>query len=333
MSPRQLQSLRGLACVSLVLYHVVGGTPEQGLRLAEGALRWLCDTLASVRMPLFALLAGALHQHSRHSGWALLQDKAGRLLLPMLTVGTVFALVQSWAPGNAPAPLVWQRLHLLPVAHFWFLESLFGIFVLVTAWQAMGGMKQAWSRGLLAAAAVAAYLAGWGSPWLGLAGLVYLLPFFLLGQWLVSPQALGVVTWLRAERGRQVALGCAALFAVLVCGPAGAGDRLTLPMLLTGALATSALWLLPLHQRGLAWLGDRSYTVFLFHVFFTAATRMALLRMGVTSLWVQVPAGVLMGLLGPALLHALLLPQPWAAQWLLGQRPPLRLPADRGVTA
>jgi len=36
----RLETLRGLACILLVLYHVVGSDPAQGLMLADGWLRW-----------------------------------------------------------------------------------------------------------------------------------------------------------------------------------------------------------------------------------------------------------------------------------------------------
>jgi len=54
----RLETLRGLACILLVLYHVVGSDPAQGLMLADGWLRWLNDGLAYLRMPLFTFLSG-----------------------------------------------------------------------------------------------------------------------------------------------------------------------------------------------------------------------------------------------------------------------------------
>ncbi len=332
MSRSAVASLRGLACLMLVLYHVVGGTPEQGLRLAEGPLRGMVDALAVVRMPLFALLAGALHAQSRRSGWPLMKDKFLRLIVPMLTVGTAFALVQALTPGTNASPPDWSTLHLLPVAHFWFVEALFLIFA---GWTLLGQwplLRQPAALALLAALAVIAYLAAWGSPWLSLAGAVYLLPFFGMGFWLARS---GVT--MRPGPGRLL-LAMAGLTLVFVsAGPVE--DRMTAPMLLAGLLSASALWLMPVQHRLLVWLGERSYAIFLFHVFFTAAMRLVLNKLGLSgagplaavpvavALGAQVLMGVAAGVLGPALLHRHLQPHPRLALYLLGQVPARRPPA------
>ena len=48
-----------------------------------------------------------------------------RLIVPVLTVGTLFAVVQAVVPGTNEKVTQWHLLHLLPVAHYWFLEALF----------------------------------------------------------------------------------------------------------------------------------------------------------------------------------------------------------------
>lgn len=92
MKNSNIQHLRGLACVMLVLYQMVGADPGRGLQLDGGPLRVLSDALAAVRMPLFALLAGAVYGLRPRSGINALFDKAHRLLLPVLTASTRIAL-------------------------------------------------------------------------------------------------------------------------------------------------------------------------------------------------------------------------------------------------
>lgn len=55
---RHIDTLRGGACVLLVIYHVVGATPADGLRIDDGQLRLVNDYLAVLRMPIFAVIAG-----------------------------------------------------------------------------------------------------------------------------------------------------------------------------------------------------------------------------------------------------------------------------------
>ncbi len=131
MKASKVQTLRGLACCLLLLYHVIGATASQGLRVQDGWLRQFTEALVVVRMPVFGLIAGAMHGLSSKRAWALVQHKAARLLLPMLSVGTLFALVQYAIPGsNFHTQDLWL-LHIVPVAHYWFLESLFLIFCLM----------------------------------------------------------------------------------------------------------------------------------------------------------------------------------------------------------
>ena len=47
----------------------------------------------------------------------------------MLVVGTAFAVMQAMTPGANSSIEDWRFLHLKPVGHFWFLESLFLVFL------------------------------------------------------------------------------------------------------------------------------------------------------------------------------------------------------------
>ena len=51
----------------------------------------------------------------------------------MLTLGTLFAIVQSMTLGANGSVSRWWLLHILPVGHYWFLEALFIIFLIVLA--------------------------------------------------------------------------------------------------------------------------------------------------------------------------------------------------------
>ena len=59
MMNMRVETLRGLACVLLVLYHVIGIDSSTGMRVEDGPVRWLNDGLAYLRMPLFTFLSGS----------------------------------------------------------------------------------------------------------------------------------------------------------------------------------------------------------------------------------------------------------------------------------
>jgi peptidoglycan/LPS O-acetylase OafA/YrhL len=84
MKDNSINTLRGLACILLVAYHVIGGTPEQGLHIASGFLRVGNDVLAYIRMPLFTFLSGyiySLKPIGNYSSSLFLKSKARRLLI------------------------------------------------------------------------------------------------------------------------------------------------------------------------------------------------------------------------------------------------------------
>lgn len=86
-------------------------------------------------MPLFTAIAGwayALKPFSASSGFgSFVRKKALRLLVPMAAVGTLYFLVQYLMPGtNNKGELsqMW-RIYVFPYTIYWYLPSLFLIFV------------------------------------------------------------------------------------------------------------------------------------------------------------------------------------------------------------
>ncbi|WP_157822193.1 acyltransferase family protein [Shewanella sp. Actino-trap-3] len=57
----QIDTLRGIACILLVSYHVIGSTPMQGMKISTGLLREINDLFVYIRMPLFAFISGVLY--------------------------------------------------------------------------------------------------------------------------------------------------------------------------------------------------------------------------------------------------------------------------------
>ena len=178
---KQIETLRGFACLLLVLYHVIGADPSVGLRVADGSLRLWNDGLAYLRMPLFTFLSGMVYGLRPFDGDSrrYLVGKCRRLLIPMLCVGTLFALTQSLTPGTNAAVSNWWLLHVNPVAHFWFIESLFWVFLLVWLAERQRWIASPTGFGLALALACLLYLTVRGSHLFSVDGAIYLLPYFL----------------------------------------------------------------------------------------------------------------------------------------------------------
>ncbi len=319
----RIENLRGLACVLLVAYHVVGSDPARGLGVEAGPLRWLNDGLAYLRMPLFTFLSGLVYGLRPFAGNSrvFLGGKARRLLVPMLFVGTIFAIAQTLTPGTHDVVGAWYTVHLLPVAHFWFVESLFWVFVVV--WLLERGQWLSGLEGfsLTFLSSCVLYLSVRGWPWLGVEGAIYLLPYFLAGLAVSRfPQSQAVT----GAFGKACLLAMAAA-AILAMGmPVPNPDRRTLAMLVAG-LSLSLLCLgSGLSFSWLARVGRFSYAIYIFHVFFTAFARIAMDLLEVDNRPADLILGIGLGLAGPMVLGSLASRHRWPALLLLGQSVPGR---------
>lgn len=298
----QIQALRGFACILLVLYHVVGDSPANGLRVADGPVRWLNDGLAYLRLPLFTFLSGWVYGLRPFQGnlTRFMTGKARRLLVPMLFVGTIFALMQAMVPGSNTAVQNWYLLHIEPVAHFWYLESLLWIFLVMALLDKWGHLGKPWGFGVWSLGVLVLHLMFDGTRLLGIEGAVYLAPYFLLGLLLSRFD----VWHLMIHKGVALILCAVAVALIYNMGwPTPNPNRRTLSMLLVGLCLCVLVLRLPLPGAWWIKVGASSYAIYLFHVFFTAASRIGTEKMGLSWLPLQLLLGALLGVVGPMLVE------------------------------
>lgn len=319
MNPH-IQTLRGIACLLVVFYHVIGPDPSGGLRIAEGAFRSFNDALAYLRMPLFTILSGLVYglRPFRPDGnsRAFLIGKVRRLLVPMLVVGTGYALAQAVVPGANSVVGNWWLLHIVPVGHFWFLESLFWVFLLVWALDKRALLSRPAYFGVAWFAAAGLCLGVRAPRLFGLDGAIYLLPYFLAGLALTRFEI-----WARLREPWLLAtLTAIALSVAWKLGwPPPMMDRHGAWTLVAGLSSCGICLALRLEWSWLARIGTSSYAIYLFHVFFTAASRITLERLGVPGIVVPIAFGTALGVLGPMAVESLALRWRWPALLLLGK--------------
>ena len=317
----EIDTLRGFACVLLVSFHVVGVSADMGLHLpADHWLQQFDGALAYLRMPLFSFLSGYVYavrpyRPGQSDARGFIQGKMRRLLLPMLTVGTIFALMQNAIPGANQHVTNWWLLHIVPVAHFWFLEALFIVFLLVVAlehWRLLATPQRfagVW------ALAVLAFVFLHVTPYFAANGAVYLMPFFLAGLACKRFE-------LHTVPARWLAAAVLALAGVwLAALPQALGQGLSLPGLLAGLSAAFLLLRSGWRWPALAYVGSFSFAIYLMHVFFTAGSRMTFTRLGVANLYVLLGLGTLLGIAGPMLAALLISRSARLKLWLLGEAP------------
>ncbi len=300
-----IDTLRGLACILLVAFHVIGHDSTAGLRLPhEHVLPQINDALALLRMPLFSLLSGFVYAWRPYSGQpeVFVKAKVRRLIVPLLLVGTFFAVLQASTPGANGGHYDWRLLHIVPVAHFWFLESLFIIFMLVIVLERFGLLATPGRFALVWLASAGIFLLDPLPIYLGLEGATYLMPFFLLG---LASNRFGE----RLPRG-VVLLSTGAVLVALVLY-VGLVVRMLPNRIEPVALAISVcagVFLLrsQFEVRWLAWIGVYSFAIYLFHSMFSAASRIVLLNIGVQSVPLLFTLGLLAGVSGPIVVAMIL---------------------------
>lgn len=306
MSERNLRidTLRGLACLLLVSYHIIGATPSLGLRVNEGILRELNDYLGLVRMPLFTFLSGVVYAYRPFSSGAIgyVKGKVRRLLFPMLTVGTLFAVLQVLTPGTNSAVNNWYLLHIIPVAHFWFIESLFLIFIMLIPLEYYGAFNTPKGWTIVFFISVLLYISSINSNYFSLSGAIYLLPYFLLGMFIQRYKYLHHLS----DYKFHILCLCILATIYIVYWDIDVNYRRDIVILISGSLYCLFLISTKLSFPLIAQIGIYSYSIYLFHVFFTAGSRIVLTKLGVLELAVIFILSLLAGVLGPICAERLL---------------------------
>lgn len=301
MNERKLEinTLRGLACLLLVAYHVVGATRYSGLLIDGGWMREVNDYLAYLRMPLFTVLSGFVYAARPYSGrpGSFLLGKARRLLLPMLFVGTVFAVVQELVPGSNARVENWYLLHIIPVGHFWFIESLFIVFLVILPLERMNLLSYNGTFILVFSVSLLLYLFFPLTKLFSISGVTYLLPYFLFGLWCGRFKVIEAI-----PKAAVLSVACVAFLCLAWLGDEGFSKR-SIFAIAIGIIGCAVLLGSRLNIRVFAWVGEYSYTIYLLHIFFTAASRILLSRLGVESTYALFVSGCLAGLLGPVLVE------------------------------
>ena len=310
----RIDTLRGLACIFLVGYHVIGNNPSNGLHIESGFLREINDLLETVRMPLFTFLSGMVYAYRPLSGnWPkFLKGKARRLLIPMIVVGTLFAIIQALVPGTNNKIDNWWLLHIYPVQHFWFVEALFWVFVLIIPLE----LNRLLNNRLVTVLTIAAFLAlAVGQPYtklLAFKGFIYLTPFFLFGMSMVRFKIppLPVLPSL---------IGFIGIMAAIYFLTDGVYGRSLLGCVI-GMFSCYFLLGLRLQVNWLAKIGIYSYSIYIFHVFFTAASRIIVTQIVELPVEVNFLIGLTVGILGPIFVYQVAVKTPYTSLGLLGQK-------------
>ncbi|WP_204114962.1 AMP-binding protein [Shimia biformata] len=297
-------SARALCCILVVLAHVVGDSADYGLRLPQGhPLHDLNGLAGYFKMPLFAFVSGmtfALIGTAQMPPRSFLSSTFKTVALPTILTILLFAVL-SGASGTdfALGGAWWVRALFTSYAHFWFIQSLLTILLLVYAAGRVLPRAVPW---LLAALVIVplAQPSLLSTPLFGLDGVAVLGPFFALGIGMTEAtgRSKSVVDRLFTHSGAL------ALVAVLVSGALflGRDEIRYMPDLLAFLVGVPLVLVLMRWAGripGLRTLAPYTFYIFLWHVFFTSVTRRLLDLAGVHGLAPHLGLGLLAGIAGP----------------------------------
>ncbi|SNT13253.1 Surface polysaccharide O-acyltransferase, integral membrane enzyme [Sphingomonas laterariae] len=325
--PANLDTVRGLACLLLVIYHVVGNSPARGLELpADSAWHYATDSFALIRMPVFTILSGLLYGRLRVDRAHLepfAVKKLRRLAIPLIVLTILTWSIRSLM-GEESVTLGYALTH--AYEHFWFLQALLWVFAFIAIADVFARPSTMMLAVLVAATALLSATTQVAAPF-SLEQALYLLPFFLFGLLLSQCS----IDSLRPERGFAALAIAGAIMIWQQAGLLGLTDKLArdgIPAFICGSAACVALLALSPRITWLETIGRYSYTIYLWHIFFLAGTREALLLIGVREVPLLFFASASMGLIAPILLHHWATRREWSAVLLLGIKPK-RLPSGR----
>ncbi|MBD9657408.1 acyltransferase [Pseudomonas sp. PDM12] len=303
----RIETMRGLALFLMVAGHVIGSSSDLGMKVPDDSvLRYLYESLVYIRMPLFTAISGYVYAlRPLNSGSDLprfYHGKLKRIGIPLLTVSTLFFVLQMVVPNTNDKPQLSEvfSIYLFSYAHFWFLQSIFCIFVVIALLEKAGWLQTLRSYGLVFAVALAASFAWERFPNLfSLDRAIQLFPFFLLGLGLYrfSERLITRSSVITMAVALAILTGIdqAYLFALVELDEseqAVVGTAL-------GLAAISLLIARRFYFKPLAWLGYFSFEIYLFHVFGTAGARIVLNKLQVHEAWLVLTVSMVLGLLLP----------------------------------
>ncbi|WP_406683470.1 acyltransferase [Seonamhaeicola sp. MEBiC1930] len=311
---KTIETLRGLAILLVVIGHVIGSAAEGGMQVDDDSfLRYIYYTFIDpVQMPLFTVLAGWVYalKPSTPEIKEFVIKKVFRLLIPMLAVGACYFIVQYYTPGtNRKSDLVdlW-KLIIFPYTFYWYLYSLFFVFVIIAFLDSIGKMKTTSQWTLIFSLSLIALLTRdllipiESLNYFSYLGTLYLLPSFILG--------VGLFRFKELLENRILKTICVLLLiGCIIVQQLSWFNIIDVVLLkdnfyglLIGFSFTFILLRSKVEINWLIWFGGLSYSIYLFHGFGTAAGRIIPRSLDVNSSTLIFITSLVLGLMFPIII-------------------------------
>lgn len=329
---KSVQTLRGFAIILVVMGHVIGYKGDEGMKVADDSFwRHLYYSLEYFRMPLFTVISGwvySLRPITKDNITRFLNGKTRRLLVPLIAVGLLYFIVRLITPGTNRATNIediW-KIFVYQYDLYWYLPSLFWVFIIISFVEYHKWMNKfrSWILVLIISIITLSlrniYLVDIPN-YLGLIGMFYLLPFFIVGlglgrfhEIMFNKVFIAIMTILFIG---GIAIQQLQWYNLIDLPFHGKSSPLGL---LVGMTGTIVLFRIHLVIKWLIYIGGFSYGIYLFHVFGTAGSRIALNKLGFTNEIIVFIVSLSAGIIVPIVIEMILVKNKYLRFLFLGRK-------------
>lgn len=275
------------------------------------------NTFDFIRMPVFTILSGFLYGRLRVTGSTIrtfLLKKLRRIAVPFVVATTVYWFLRLTVGDETSflTALFWSYEHL------WYLQALLLLFIFAALVDTLFMPSSSALFPIAIGLALISATSDVGTL-LSAHGAIYLAPYFILGIILASTPPL--------LQNRNIWIICGVVAVAILAIQQASLNGLLRPIAKQDFIATvcgvgSCLCLFLFQFMRPIWflaeIGRYSYTIYLWHVLFAAAARMALIGLGFEATPVLFVFSVSAGIAGPLAFHCLVSRTPLLSIPLLG---------------
>lgn len=308
--------------MAIVAGHVWRGLESASLIDASSTLFENVDrSLYMFHLSVFAFTAGLFVQQgmNRVGTWRYVRERDLDFLWLYVIWSTIQVSVKLVMGGSVNKPVSPLDLFTLwiPKEQFWFFPWI-ALMMIIAALGRPWRSKKSSIFGTIAVLGLSIVMWGIGGDYVGTQGLG-LTAFFWVGLLFGGATVVRFLDGLSVKMQILVSVAAGAAMVLLVlmtdAAPPTEGGNRTLSSVALGIFASIAgvvavLMLSALISRltavvrPIAYVGRLSLSIFVAHIFFTAVTRIVLLKFGIDSLFPQLLMGIISGVVGPLLLQA-----------------------------
>lgn len=307
-----IETLRGIAIVLMVLGHVIGQLTLSGLKIVDNSpLAFSSYAFQYIRMPLFTIISGYVYAFKPLERFPSINNfmarKVERLLIPFLVVVTLSYLIRYLTPGlstKIELSGLWDS-YLRPTGQFWFIQGMLLAFVLLVCIEKLKLLDTfSKSMGVLAVC-ISILFMDIQTELFSIHKVPFLLTFFIIG--LVFKRFKPIIFTRKIAQMATTLLVIALIFQMMIFNNPGIpGYISTVLTLLVGTTASLFLIHSGFSNPRLIWLGNFSYGIYLFHMFGVSGFRLIALKvLHIDSIPVHIIGGLICGIVFPVILELL----------------------------